>query len=132
MNILLLAPQPFYQHRGTPIAVKLLAEVLAKNGHRIVMLTYHEGQDIDIPNVTTYRIPKMPGLNHIMPGPSWKKLICDVLLFAKCLIMLCNKRFEVIHAVEESAFMANFVKLLYRIPFVYDMDSSFAQLSAIA
>ena len=28
MNILLLAPHPFYQERGTPIAVDLLLKVL--------------------------------------------------------------------------------------------------------
>lgn len=127
MNILLLAPQPFYQHRGTCIAVKLLSEVLAKNGHRIDILTYHEGQDIDTPNVIIHRIPKIPGVNQIMPGPSLKKLICDVWLFAKCLTMLRNKRFDIVHAVEESAFMAILIKSLFRIPFVYDMDSSLAQ-----
>ena len=29
MNVLLLAPQPFYEERGTPIAVKWVAENLA-------------------------------------------------------------------------------------------------------
>ena len=32
-----------------------------------------------------------------------------------------------VHAVEESAFMAIFVKMLIRIPYIYDMDSSMAQ-----
>ena len=127
MNILLLAPQPFYQHRGTPIAVKLLTEVLAKNGHRIDILTYNEGQGIDIPNVSIHRIPKIPGVNHVMPGPSWEKLVCDMFLFTKCLAMLRKKRFDMVHAVEESAFMATLIKSLFRIPFVYDMDSSFAR-----
>ncbi len=35
MKILLLAPHPFYQERGTPIAVRLLAETLAEDGHTI-------------------------------------------------------------------------------------------------
>ncbi len=127
MNILLLAPQPFYQQRGTPIAVKLLTEILSRNGHWIDILTYHEGQDIDIPNVSIQRIPRIPGIKNIMPGPSWKKLVCDVFLFAKSLAMLRKKRYDVIHAIEESAFMAAILKKLFRIPFVYDMDSSFSQ-----
>ena len=64
MNILLLAPQPFYQNRGTPIAVKLLAETLAKKDHRIDILTYNEGENINIPNVSIHRIPNIPGINQ--------------------------------------------------------------------
>ena len=80
MKILLLAPQPFYQLRGTPIAVRLLAEVLGKCGHRITLLTYHEGEDVDIPNVSIRRISKIPFVSKIPPGPSAKKIFCDLLL----------------------------------------------------
>jgi hypothetical protein len=45
MNILLLAPHPFYQERGTPIAVDLLLRVLAERGEQVDVLTYHEGED---------------------------------------------------------------------------------------
>ncbi len=33
MKILMLAPQPFFEERGTPIAVRLAAEALAGQGH---------------------------------------------------------------------------------------------------
>ena len=33
MKILLVAPQPFYRERGTPIAVRVLAEQLCAFGH---------------------------------------------------------------------------------------------------
>jgi glycosyltransferase involved in cell wall biosynthesis len=127
MKILLLAPQPFFQHRGTPIAVRLMAEVLADEGHEIGILTYHEGEDVEIRNAKIYRIPSLPGLKNIRPGPSWKKLICDSVMFLYCLKIACRVRFDLVHAVEESAFMAVAIKALFRIPFVYDMDSSLAQ-----
>ena len=125
MKILLLAPQPFYQNRGTPIAVKLLAEVLANAGHHIDILTYHEGEDFKFPNISIHRIPKIPGIYNISPGPTWKKLVCDVFLFGKCLVMVHQNRFDIIHAVEESAFMAALLRYFFKISYVYDMDSSF-------
>ncbi len=46
MKILLLAPQPFYQERGTPIAIKLLLEVLSRRGDQVDVVTFHEGADV--------------------------------------------------------------------------------------
>jgi len=127
MNILLLAPHPFFQHRGTPIAVKLLIEVLAKNGYKIEMLTYHEGDDICVPNVKIHRIRALPFVNNVKPGPSWKKLVCDFFMFWQCIKIARLSPFDLVHAVEESAFMAMVLKIIFRIPYVYDMDSSIPQ-----
>ncbi len=127
MNILLLAPHPFFQHRGTPIAVKLLVEVLSKHGHNLQILTYYEGDDIDVFNVKVHRIPKLPWVNNIKPGPSWKKVICDILMFWKCIKIVRQSQFDLIHAVEESSFIALIIKILFRVPYVYDMDSSISQ-----
>jgi glycosyltransferase involved in cell wall biosynthesis len=38
--------------------------------------------------------------------------------------MVRNNTYDLIHAVEESAFMAIFMKIMFHIPYVYDMDSS--------
>ncbi len=50
MKILLLAACPFFQERGTPIAIKLVAEVLSGAGHHLHILTYPEGEAVPIPN----------------------------------------------------------------------------------
>ncbi|MBT7065178.1 MAG: glycosyltransferase, partial [Verrucomicrobia bacterium] len=64
MKILLLAPHPFYQERGTPIAVRLLAETLAADGHHVDLLSYHEGDNVTIhPGVTHHRAPAPPGVH---------------------------------------------------------------------
>lgn len=127
MNILLLAPHPFYQDRGTPIAVNLVLKVLSERGDTIDVLTFHEGREVDYPHVRIYRIPAWPFLRNIRPGFSWKKLVCDGLLCAKMIMLLCQKRYHLIHAVEESAFLALAVNWIARIPYLYDMDSSLAQ-----
>ena len=42
--VLVFAPQPFFQERGTPIAVRLLVEELADAGYTVDLLTFHEGE----------------------------------------------------------------------------------------
>lgn len=123
MNILLLAPQPFYQERGTPIAVKLLAQTLGEQGHTVHLLVFAEGENVSIPHVTIHRHIPLPGISNIKPGLSLKKLICDFFLFIKCIRLVRKHDFQLIHAVEESVFMAYVVKKIFRIPYVYDMDS---------
>lgn len=127
MKILLLAPFPFFQLRGTPIAVKLLTQVLTGQGHKVHILTYHEGEDVSFPNCTITRIPALPGIRNIKPGPSWKKIVADLALFLKLIPLVRRERFDVLHAVEESAFMALLVKKWFGLPFVYDLDSSLSQ-----
>lgn len=123
MNILILAPQPFYQDRGTPIAVKLLAQTLGAQGHGVHLLVFAEGEEITLPHVTIHRHIPLPGMTSIKPGLSVKKLICDFFLFLKALQLVRQYDFQLVHAVEESVFMALVIKRLFKIPYVYDMDS---------
>jgi glycosyltransferase involved in cell wall biosynthesis len=127
MKILLLAPHPFFQNRGTPIAVRLLSEVLSREGHRIHLLTYHEGEDVFIPHMVIHRIPSIPGINGIRPGFSYKKLLCDIFMFIKAIKLTEIYQFDLIHAVEESVFMALLLRYIKKIPYVYDMDSWLSQ-----
>jgi glycosyltransferase involved in cell wall biosynthesis len=127
MNILLLAPQPFYQQRGTPIAVKMLAEELAAMGHKIDLLAYREGEDVQITGVTLHRIMRLPLIRNIPPGPSWKKFPCDAAMFFSAWRIMRRKSIDLVHAVEESALIAVALKMLRGVPYVYDMDSSLAE-----
>ena len=131
MQILFLAPQPFFQDRGTPIAVRLAVQVLAsREGDRIDLLTYHEGSDIPIPQVRQFRIKAPRALRNIRPGISFKKLLCDAIFLVTALGMVWRQRreqYDLVHAVEESVFVAFLIKLLWGVPYIYDMDSSLAQ-----
>jgi glycosyltransferase involved in cell wall biosynthesis len=127
MRILFLAPQPFFQSRGTPIAARSLLEFLAEQGHDVDVLTYFEGDDTAIPGVRVHRIPRIPGVRNVRPGFSWQKVVCDLVMLVMAVRMAWRGRYELVHAIEESVFMAAVVKRLFRIPFVYDMDSSLAE-----
>ena len=127
MKILLLAPQPFYQDRGTPLAVNLVLQALSRRGEQVDVVTYHEGRDVTYDHITIHRIPRLPFIRRIRPGFSWKKVICDILMLGQLLPMIAKKRYHMIYAIEESVFMALFLWWWVKVPYIYDMDSSLAQ-----
>ncbi len=127
MNILLLAPHPFYQNRGTPIAVNLVLKVLSERGDQVDVVTYPEGRDINYENITVYRTPKLPWIRNIRPGFSWKKIVCDFFMLLAVIRLVTKKRYDLVHAGEESVFIGLGLKILCKIPYIYDMDSSLAQ-----
>ena len=133
--ILFLAPQPFYQERGTPIAVRMAVETLA-NAHnsttnpqktyQITLLTYNEGFDVPIQGVTHIRMWAPKWLIGVRPGISIKKLIADFFFTIAAVRHLLKGNYDSIHAVEESVFIALPFALINKKPIVYDMDSSLA------
>jgi len=136
MRVLVLAPQPFYQERGTPIAVRLALEALSRKldlsatcEPTIDLLVYREGEDITIPGVRFIRVCTPRCLYGLRPGISLKKLACDAFFFVHAIALLWRARsnqYQVVHAVEESVFIAWFAKKIFGTPYIYDMDSSLA------
>lgn len=124
MRILMLAPQPFYEGRGTPIAVRAAAEGLAQLGHAVDLLTYFGGEDVALPpGVTHTRCPR-PGIVKQVPiGVSWQKLPCDWVLYRHAAAMLEARRYDLIHGVEEAGFLARRLARRFTVPYVFDMDS---------
>jgi len=127
LKILVLAPHPFFQARGTPLAVRTVLEFLSSRGHQLDLLTFHEGENVDIPNCRIHRIVRPLWIRNIRPGFSVKKVVCDLFMFVKCLRMVRKNRYDLIHAVEESAFIAAAMQRFAGVPYVYDMDSSLAE-----
>lgn len=128
MKVLLLAPQPFFINRGTPIDVLLVLRALSeRDGMKVDAIVYPEGEDIILPNITLHRIPVPMKIKGTRPGFSLKKLLIDFLMLFFTWKMVRRNRYDLIHAGEESVFIAMLMKRLYRIPYVYDIDSSNAQ-----
>ena len=105
----------------------LILRGLSERGDQVDVITYHQGTEVKYEHITVHRICNLPFISNIRPGFSWKKLVCDIFLFVEALRLVSGKRFDLTHAVEESVFMALILKWLYKIPYVYDMDSSMAQ-----
>ncbi len=123
MKVLFLAPQPFFRVRGTPINVRHMVTALAEAGHEVDLLCYPWGEDVQIDGVRIVRTGRWPGMKEVRVGPSPAKIPLDVLMFCKALAMCLRRSYDVIHAVEESAFFAVWLKKMFRCRMIYDMDS---------
>ncbi len=123
MKILVLAPQPFFTERGTPIAVRSLVTALCKDGHDVDLLVLHDGADIDIPGLRLVRASRPPFVGKVPIGFSPAKLLCDLFFSLTAFRLLARHRYDVIHAVEEAVYPALLAKLFRRVLVVHDMDS---------
>jgi len=127
MKILVIAPQPFFSPRGTPFSVYYRTLVTAGMGYDIDLLTYGQGQDVDIPGVRIVRIPDFPFFGKVKIGPSFLKLFLDVFIVLWTLWLLVRNRYDFVHAHEEAVFFCAFLKPIFRFKMVYDMHSSLPQ-----
>jgi len=124
MRILLVAPQPFFEERGTPIAVRWVVETLCGAGHSVDLLCYHCGHSIDVEGLQIIRAWGPAGIKHIPIGFSWQKLVCDLFLTWKLFALVFRTKYDVIHAVEEAVFPAKLARRIHKSRLIYDMDSS--------
>jgi glycosyltransferase involved in cell wall biosynthesis len=127
VKVLVVAPQPFLTPRGTPLSVYYRTMVMAEHGATIDLLSYGEGEDVEIPGVNLIRIPRMSWVGPVAVGPSWKKLFLDVVMFMWTVGLLVRHRYDAVHAHEESVFWCRFLKPFFRFRLIYDMHSSLPQ-----
>ncbi len=127
LRVLVLAPHAFYIDRGTPIDVDILVRAITARGHAVDLLVYDEGAERDYDGLTIHRARAPRFLGHIGPGFSAKKLIADWFMFWRAIGLVRRNRYDLVHAGEESVFMAMLLKLVFGVPYAYDLDSSIAQ-----
>jgi glycosyltransferase involved in cell wall biosynthesis len=127
MKALVIAPQPFFSPRGTPFSVYYRTLITAEFGVEIDLLTYGEGQDVAIPGVRIYRIPRFAFLGKVKVGPSPLKAFLDIFIFIWTVALLFRNRYDFVHAHEEAVFFCRFLKPLFRFRLLYDMHSSLPQ-----
>jgi glycosyltransferase involved in cell wall biosynthesis len=105
-KVLFLAPQPFFQWRGSPIRVGFNVRALAELGYEVDLLAMPVGQDHDLPGVRLLRVPNVLGVRALPIGPSPAKAVFDAVLFLCAFRMCRRRRYAVIHGVEEAGAMA--------------------------
>ena len=89
MKILMLAPEPFFQPRGTPISVYFRIKALLDLDHEVDLITYHIGEDKKFKNLKILRIPNLFFIRKVKIGPSLVKIPLDFLLFLKVTRVFC-------------------------------------------
>lgn len=127
LRVLMLAPEPFFQPRGTPISIHFRIKALADLGHATELITYPLGQDLAFARFTIFRVPNVLRLEKIKIGPSAAKLPLDALMVLRTLSALLRRRYDVIWSHEEAGWWGVLLGKIFRVPHLYDMHSSLPQ-----
>lgn len=127
MKILMIAPEPIFEPRGTPLSVVGRLKAFSDMGYKVDLLTYSIGEDVDLPGIRILRIPRVPGINNIKIGPSFKKIPLDFFLLIKSIFQINKQDYDLVHTHEEAGFWGIILSRIYRKPHVYDMHSSLPQ-----
>lgn len=129
MKILMIAPEPFFEPRGTPFSEYFRIKALCALGHEVDLVTYPIGEDKDIPGLRIFRSWRPHFIRSVKTGPSFTKVILDFFLFFTVVRRLIKgrKQYHLIHTHEEANIMGVFFNKFIKIPHLYDMHSSLVQ-----
>ena len=123
-RVLLVTPQPFFEERGTPIAVALTARALVESGYEVDLLAFPVGEDVAMPGVHIVRCGNPLGIGHVPIGFSLSKVVLDMSLFRSFRKLLAQRKYRIVHAVEEAAWLAASLCPAKGVPYIYDMASA--------
>ncbi|MEX0745754.1 MAG: glycosyltransferase [Phycisphaeraceae bacterium] len=127
MKALVIAPQPFFTPRGTPFSVYYRTLVMTEQGVQVDLLTYGQGEDVNLPDVRIIRIPRLRLLGTPRIGPSPLKAFLDLFMIVWTMGLLLRRRYDYVHAHEEAVFWCRWLKPVFRFKLAYDMHSSLPQ-----
>ena len=123
----MIAPEPFFEPRGTPFSEFHRIRALTELGHQVDLVTYPFGRDVSMPGLRVFRSLRPPFVRRVGIGPSLAKLPLDVLLTLTVLRRAASARYDAIHSHEEGGLIGVIVAALLRVPHLYDMHSSLPQ-----
>jgi glycosyltransferase involved in cell wall biosynthesis len=127
MRILMIAPQPFFEPRGTPFSEYHRIRALADLGHTVDLVTYPFGQNVSLPGLRVFRCPRPPFIRRVRIGPSFAKIPLDLALTGTAIRLALRERYDAVHSHEEGAAIGAVLAAWKRIPHLYDMHSSLPQ-----
>ena len=123
----MLAPEPFFEPRGTPFSEYHRIKALVEQGHHVDLVTYPIGANVDLPNLRIIRSVAMPFVKKVPIGPSATKAFLDVLLAVTALRQAMKQSYDAIHSHEEAGILGVWLSRRLGIPHLYDMHSSLPQ-----
>jgi glycosyltransferase involved in cell wall biosynthesis len=123
----MIAPEPFFEPRGTPFSEYHRIKALLELGHTVDLVTYPFGRDVSLPGLRLFRCMRPPFIHEIGIGPSLAKIPLDLLLTVTAMRRALSERYDVVHSHEEGSFIGVFLAALLRVPHLYDMHSSLPQ-----
>src|ERR1700737_4792771 len=97
-SIAMVVPCAFPGNYGTPAAIREICEALVDRGHRVHVVTYPFADDAVGDKVRVWRVPYWRKRKVVYVGPSFEKLILDLLLLLKLCRVIRREKVEIIHA----------------------------------
>ena len=127
MHILMIAPEPFFEPRGTPFSEYHRIRALLELGHTVDLVTYPFGADVALPGLRVFRCPRPPLVRRVRIGPSLAKVPLDAALALTALRRALGGRYDLVHSHEEGAVIGLVLAAALGVPHLYDMHSSLPQ-----
>jgi glycosyltransferase involved in cell wall biosynthesis len=127
MHILMIAPEPFFEPRGTPFSEYHRIRALLELGHTVDLVTYPFGEDVALPGLRVFRAVRPPLVRRVGIGPSFAKVPLDLSLAATALRRALSERYDMVHSHEEGAAIGVVLAWWLGVPHLYDMHSSLPQ-----
>jgi glycosyltransferase involved in cell wall biosynthesis len=122
-TILMVASTSFFSDYGNHVRIYEEMRVLQQRGHRVVLATYHNGDDL--PGLTIERSWDVPWIKRAVVGSSRHKLYLDVGLGWRALRSALRLRPTVLHAhTHEAAAVALPLQVLLQRPLILDYQGS--------
>jgi glycosyltransferase involved in cell wall biosynthesis len=123
----MIAPEPFFEPRGTPFSEFHRIRALTELGHQVDLVTYPFGQNVAMPGLRVFRSLRPPFVHRVGIGPSLAKLPLDFLLSITALRRALAGRYDAVHSHEEGGLIGIVIAAMLRRPHLYDMHSSLPQ-----
>src|SRR6185436_4719888 len=123
----MIAPEPFFEPRGTPFSDFHRIRALTELGHQVDLVTYPFGRDVTMPGLRVFRSLRPPFVRRVGIGPSLAKIPLDALLTLTAIRRALSGRYDAIHSHEEGGVIGAALAAILRVPHLYDMHSSLPQ-----
>ena len=123
----MIAPEPFFEPRGTPFSEYHRIRALLDLGHTVDLVTYPFGKDVTMPGLRIFRALRPPFIAHVKIGPSPAKLFLDMTLAFTALNRARKGHYDAVHSHEEGAAIGVVIAAVLGLPHLYDMHSSLPQ-----
>src|SRR3990170_3556184 len=123
----MIAPQPFFEPRGTPFSEYHRIRALLDLGHTVDLVTYPFGSDVSMPGLRVFRCLRPPFVHDVRIGPSLAKVPLDLTLTLTACRRALSESYDVVHSHEEGSFIGVVIAAMLRVPHLYDMHSSLPQ-----
>jgi len=123
----MIAPEPFFEPRGTPFSEFHRIRALTGLGHHVDLVTYPFGDDVAMPGLRIFRCLRPPFIASVQVGPSLAKIPLDAMMALTAARLAVTQSYDAIHSHEEGGLIGVLLAAVLRIPHLYDMHSSLPQ-----